>query len=429
MKFRKTAAAVLAAVMAVGTVSAVSHAATTDNEIRENSKYEIILEKTIVDGEEKAAVIFKGLPKEVFTFEYAHRDEHLQGEYEGTKVIWVSEFDNRFSVYVEFGEEDGDLRMTAFPQETGNEHKWVAWNGKYGDNREEYPIISKEEGDTITLTVDLDLNNPKLKDLASKDKTVVTTYVEIHGWGSNYYDTNNDGHISDNEENENGWAGFTGDANEDVPIYSNEKIKLHTSDKWNATAKESVKITNNLNVPETSEPASEPVESTVTPGSTDTVSAPESGTNEQTVLEVTLKNLDSENGIEGAALDKQLFGDSGWTWNEVEKIEFTSDKPFSVQFAVDNDGWKTLGEEAARDAIDGKWNTEWTLNASEMAKNKKYAKVIAKEGTTDVKATVYIKQGAVKPSADGQKPTGITLAIAPVVLTAGAAIVLLKKRK
>lgn len=419
MKFRKTAAAVFSAVMAVGTVSAVSHAATTDNEIRENSKYKVSLEKTIVDGEEKAAVIFKGLPKEVFTFEYAHRDEQVQGEYEGTNVIWVSKFDNRFSVYVKFGEEDGDLRMTAFPQENGNEHKWVAWNGKYGDNREEYPIISKEEGDTITLTVDLDLNNPMLKDLASKDKTVVTTYVEINGGGSNYYDTNNDGHISDNE---NGWAGSTGDANEYVPIYSNEKIKLHTSDKWNATAKESVKITNNLNAPETSTP---------TPGGTDPVSEPDSSTNEPTVLEATLKNVDSENGLSGEQLDKQLFGDSGWTWAQVEKIVFTSDSLFSVQYTAVDGSTKTLGEKPAQRAEDdGIWNTEWTLDTSLMSKDKNFVKLIAKDGTADIKATIYIKKDASKPSTGSdQADTGIALAIAPIAFAASAVIVASKKKK
>lgn len=76
-----------------------------------------------------------------------------------------------------------------------------------------------------------------------------------------------------------------------------------------------------------------------------------------------------------------------------------------------------------------KRSTEWSLNASDMAKDKKYTKVIAKEGTTDVKATVYIKQGAAKPTADYRKTTGITLAAAPVVLAAGVAIVLFKKRK
>lgn len=163
---------------------------------------------------------------------------------------------------------------------------------------------------------------------------------------------------------------------------------------------------------------------------TDDPAATPGGSDKQEILEATLKNIDSEKGVEGAALDKLLFGDSGWTWNEVEKVEFTSDKPFSVQFFVDNDGWKTLGEEAARAETDGKWSTEWTLNASEMAKDKKYAKVIAKDDATEVKATVYIRQGAEKPS-DGkdQQPTGIALAIAPAVLAASAAVVALSKKK
>ena len=188
--------------------------------------------------------------------------------------------------------------------------------------------------------------------------------------------------------------------------------------------------------PNTSEPAPDPTESTVTPGGTDPAAKP-GGSDKpanQDIIEVTLKNVDSENGIEGEALDKLLFGDSGLTWEQVEKIEFSSDDLFSVQFSTDNGGWRKLGEEVAARADDENiWNTEWTLNTSEMAKDKKFAKVIAKDGIIDVTAKVYIKSNAEKPSGDSsgadQQPTGITLAIAPVVLAASAAIVVFKKKK
>lgn len=166
-----------------------------------------------------------------------------------------------------------------------------------------------------------------------------------------------------------------------------------------------------------------------TPGNTDPVTP--GASDEQTVLEVTLKNVDSEKGIEGEALDKLLFGDSGWTWNEVEKIEFTSDDLFSVSYKAE-DGWVTLGEAIASDRAgdDDIWSTAWTLLTADMAKKDKSAKVIAKDGTINVTAKVYIKTGAEKP-ADGadQQPTGIALATAPVILAAGFVIIAAKKRK
>lgn len=133
---------------------------------------------------------------------------------------------------------------------------------------------------------------------------------------------------------------------------------------------------------------------------------------------------------ENKILDERLFGDSGWTWGQVEKIEFSSEELFSVQYKNDNGDWVKLGDEAAaRTAADGIWNTAWTLDTSEMAKDNKYAKVIAKDGTADITAKVYIKKDAQKPVNGDQKPTGVALAIAPVVLAAGAVIVISKKRK
>lgn len=148
----------------------------------------------------------------------------------------------------------------------------------------------------------------------------------------------------------------------------------------------------------------------------------------QEILDATLKNVDSEKGLEGEELDKLLFGDSGWTWNEVEKIEFSSDDLFSVSYKAE-DGWATLGETVgARADDDDIWSTEWTLNTKDMSKDVKSAKVIAKEGTIDITAKIYIKAGAEKP-ADSNPGTGIALAFAPVVLAAGFVAVASKKRK
>ena len=185
--------------------------------------------------------------------------------------------------------------------------------------------------------------------------------------------------------------------------------------------KERVKVTNNLNSLATSEPSADDTPPAI-PGGSEKA---------QEILDVTLKNVDGENGIEGAALDELLFGESGWTWDQVEKIEFSSEELFSVQYKDDNGDWVKLGDEAAtRAAANGIWNTAWTLDPSEMAKDNKYAKVIAKEGIVDVTAKIYIKKGAEKPSSGSdQAPTGIALAIAPVVLAAGAVIVISKKRK
>lgn len=159
---------------------------------------------------------------------------------------------------------------------------------------------------------------------------------------------------------------------------------------------------------------------TGTPGSSD----------KQETIDATLKNVDSKDGLSGAALEKQLFGDSGWTWEQVEKIEFTSDKLFSVRYTAADGSTKTLGEKAeGRAANDGIWNTAWTLDTSLISKDKPFVKLIAKDGTADITAKVYIKKDAQKPADSDQKPTGAALAIFPVVLAAGAVIVISKKRK
>ncbi len=412
MKMRKMAAAALAAVIAAGSVSAVSFAET--DEIREDSKYEITLEKEIVDGEEKAAVIFKGLPKEALTFDYSHVDESTF-IYEGKQAVTHNDFSLASIINVIIGESENGLHFQYYCED--EEFKWRCG---VGGDWHKYSVTVDEAETTLTLKAYLDFNDVNIKNLSSEEKTVVNTYAYLNGWCISCYDGDGDGHMSEGEQNH--WIS-TGDAGEYVPIYSNEKIALHTSEKWNATAKERVKITNNLNAPA----ESDPTESTGVPGDTDKTSDSE---DKQETIDVTLKNVDSKNGIEGEALDKLLFGDSGWTWGQVEKIEFTSDKLFSVQYTAADGSTKTLSEQtAARAEDDGIWNTAWTLDTSLMSKEKPFVKLIAKDGTADITAKVYIKMNAEKPSNSDQKPTGIALAIAPVVLAAGAVIVISKKRK
>lgn len=174
-----------------------------------------------------------------------------------------------------------------------------------------------------------------------------------------------------------------------------------------------------------SEPAtSAPAESTVVPGDTG------ADEDKQETISATLKSVDSENGLSGEQLEKQLFGDSGWTWQQVEKIEFASDKLFSVQYTAADGTNKTLGEQtAARAEDDGIWNTEWTFDTSLMSKDKPFVKLIAKDGTADITAKLYIKKDAEKPSNSDQKSTGIALATAPAVLAASAVVAVSKKRK
>lgn len=180
--------------------------------------------------------------------------------------------------------------------------------------------------------------------------------------------------------------------------------------------------------PATGEPAtSDPTTSTGVPGDTDKTSDSE---NKQETIDATLKNVDSKDGLSGAELEKQIFGDSGWTWEQVEKVEFTSDKLFSVQYTAVDGSTKTLGEKTdERAEDDGIWNTEWTLDTSLLSKDKPFVKLIAKDGTADITAKVYVKKDTQKPTNTDQKGTGIALAIAPVVLAAGAVIVISKKRK
>lgn len=211
------------------------------------------------------------------------------------------------------------------------------------------------------------------------------------------------------------------DISEPITSDTSEPATSDTSDPTTSDPATSTSTTSN---PTTS--------STVTsnPATSDSApNAPDSSDKQETIS-ATLKSVDSKNGLSGEQLEKQLFGDSGWTWQQVEKIEFASDKLFSVQYTAADGRNKTLGEQTDAGAADGGiWNTEWTLDISLMSKNKPFVKLIAKDGTADITAKLYIKKDAEKPSNSDQKSTGIALATAPAVLAASAVVAVSKKRK
>ncbi len=457
---RKLLCAALAAMLVCGSVSTVSFAETaateestteqtwTDEdgitwknpfEIREEeSKYSITLENAVVDGKEKVAVKLSGLPKEMFTYDFDFRMDDPNNSnryyYQKLKGFYTTiDIDNKFLCFRYNQDITGAITCNIVKVWAYNPANYdiidythnylIILDDFYLDYNDQFPTADAqiiEGGDALSLVAYVD-DDELVEALTLKNQVTVFVGADINGTYASYSDNNAPGTY--------GILNY---------IYSDGTIVVDPFDRAEP-CKENVKVTNNLNTADetsnTSEPTSsdtsKPTESTVTPGGTDPVSEPDSSTNEQTVLEVTLKNVDSENGIEGTKLDELLFGESGWTWDQVEKIVFTSDKLFSVQYTAVDGSTKTLGEEeAARTAAGGIWNTEWTLDTSLMSKNKSFVKLIAKDGTADIKATIYIKKDAAKPSTDGdQANTGIALAIAPIALAASVVIVASKKKK
>ena len=206
-------------------------------------------------------------------------------------------------------------------------------------------------------------------------------------------------------------------------------------------------------IPEPTEPDPGSPDVPDTPDTPDTPDEPgTSDTEKPDVTETVIKGVDKAKGVEGDALNEILFGDSGKTWADVEKVEFTSDGLFSLQFSTTNETagttWFTMGKDevpAARADDDKQWATSWTITENEMAlfdttKNGgAWVKVIAKDEPVDIKVNVSFKADAPKPddSSNTETPgnnnpnTGIALAIAPAILAAGAVVVVstAKKRK
>ena len=163
-------------------------------------------------------------------------------------------------------------------------------------------------------------------------------------------------------------------------------------------------------------------------------------TDNKTGKKITIKG----GAMEGDALNELIFNALGIkSWDEIETIKFTSDKPFSVQFSTNDGGWFKMTKSAAR-YEDDELSTEWTLGKDELAtldttKNGgAYVKIDSGEKEDfDVYIEATLKKAADTDTSkdntgDNKNPsTGIALAIAPVVLAAGAviAVSVSKKRK
>lgn len=149
--------------------------------------------------------------------------------------------------------------------------------------------------------------------------------------------------------------------------------------------------------------------------------------------------------LEGEALTKAIIGNSKNEWKDIQGLTFTSDKPFSVQFgvkagAIEGDETATtyiMGvSELKKDELPDKaYNTTWTLSKDEVAAmlagdaTGKSLSVKSKDGSDiEVKVTATFKAAS---GTNGNKPTGIALAVTPVIL-AGAVVAvasIAKKKK
>ena len=180
------------------------------------------------------------------------------------------------------------------------------------------------------------------------------------------------------------------------------------------------------------------------PGATSTAPG---GSEDANVTTVTFK---VPGKLEGAALTKAVFGETGKNWTNVEKVVFTSESKFSVQFSTTEETtegttWFTMGIDEdkiiTRADDDAKWNTTWTLDEKYISlfdtskDDGAYIKVVNEDEKTEfeVTATITFKADANKdPETPNNKPTGIALAIAPAGLAVAfvtvAAVMSKKKR-
>ena len=185
----------------------------------------------------------------------------------------------------------------------------------------------------------------------------------------------------------------------------------------------------------TSDTTSDTSAETETPGTTDPGATDESTDTLTVEIKVPGK-------LEGDELNKAIFGDTGYTWADVENAKFTANAStdvFSVQFSTFDGGWYTKGIDTLPTRADeDKWNTEWELTAEDIAafdttKNGGgYVKLVNQDEETEftVTAEITIKKKAAEEDPNNPS-TGIALAIAPVVLAGAAAVVVAvnKKRK
>ena len=147
--------------------------------------------------------------------------------------------------------------------------------------------------------------------------------------------------------------------------------------------------------------------------------------------EVIIPKVSSTKGIDGNNLNKILFDEAGQTWAQVDRIIFTSNSLFSVQYTGVDGKTHTLGADEQR-ADDGSiWSTEWTLETSRMSRKKNYVKLISKDGFAEIRARIFLKpQGEYSFVYDEEShknyPTAIVI-MAMVIAALGSGV-LVKKR-
>lgn len=434
MKKRKLLSAALAVGLVFGGLSAVSYAEDAEN--REESGYSITLENITVEGKEMAAVIFKGLPKEVFDIDStiidgnAHIHEEVIGQHNDHNVIWVSDFSTcSTSVRIDLGEEQ-EVRFRA---SFYDDYKWEAWSfNDERDEREFHQIVAEEQGDTISLTAYLDLNNKNLKSLAAKEEWTVSVYAEVIGNGGSYYDTNDDGHISDDEKG--GWVA-TGDSFEIVEIKPNKKIELHNLDDWYTAPKETIKITNNLTGVDTiEEKVFEPTVITENEGLNDDVKSTLSGI---TVTD-SLGAFDADvvMNVKGISQTERSFSFDITFTKDGEEVqprgkvtvkvpvpEFLQNRKIVVRHYDDDGNAEVVSSKVENDFVIFDADHFSTYELTYTKSSSSASPVVNKTSESETSAPATSETSQTNPN------TGITLEIAPVVLAASAAVFVFKKKK
>ena len=332
------------------------------------------------------------------------------------------------------------ILITAEPLSTGAEKKITVQSGSWSDVDDiGWPVITEACTTTFELTADqADAFNKKVGDegatmFVAKGCNVKITKVEYVA--AEEETPANSETTSDTTSDTPANSETTSDTTSDTPATS-ETTSDTTSDTP-ATSETTSDTTSDT--PATSETTSDTTSDTSaeteTPGTTDPGATDESTDTLTVEIKVPGK-------LEGDELNKAIFGDTGYTWADVENAKFTANAStdvFSVQFSTFDGGWYTKGIDTLPTRADeDKWNTEWELTAEDIAafdttKNGGgYVKLVNQDEETEftVTAEITIKKKAAEEDPNNPS-TGIALAIAPVVLAGAAAVVVAvnKKRK
>lgn len=226
-----------------------------------------------------------------------------------------------------------------------------------------------------------------------------------------------------------------------VEYFGTATLKDKTEDNSSATSDTTSSTTSSTtNDPGATNETSSGTSNTENSGSNSGSNSSDAAT---TKVESTVSLKDGK--LEGDTLTKAIIGDSKNEWKNIEGLTFTSDNPFSVQFdvkagAIEGDETATtyiMGvSELKKDELPDKaYNTTWTLSKDEVAAmlagdaTGKSLSVKSKDGSDiEVKVTATFKAAS---GTNGNKPTGIALAVTPVIL-AGAVVAvasIAKKKK